>query len=341
MNLNLTAGAQNLNASFGSNTISSNTGPGINIQLADNKNFTGGFDGNTISANKAQGINFNMGVNGTVTSNFTNNTITGNTGDGINLALNTGGHFEGEQFTGNTIGTSTSPNGGMGVRLTVPDQASFNWALGAAGQTANLITGNVGAGVGINMSGTGTGDLTVANSTFSNTTAGGGNPNFTGQGLAVVLSNTATLDNAVIGDLNTVNSVATNDVTFSNNAGGGLSFFGTGNSGIDNLLITNVNSENNTGDGISFFRQGQPTFTNITIQNSQLTGNTGNGLHIVATNALLVDTYAINGNNISGNTGDGVLIDARFDAQIVANMGIVNALDPVTRSTTTEETGSS
>ena len=269
-------------------------------------------------ATAAQGINFTMGANGTEASNFTNNTINGNTGGGINIALGTGGHFEGAAFYGNTIGTSTVPNGGLGVRLTVPDQASFNWNLGDTTQAANLITGNTGAGVGIDMSGSGTGNLHVVNSTFSNT-AVGTDPNFNGEGLAVRMTNTSTLDNAVIGSFNAVNSVATNDVTFSNNAGAGLSFFATSNAAINNLLVTNVNSENNTGDGISFFRQGQPTFTNITVQNSQIQGN-ANGIHIIATNALLVDTYTINNNQILLNKNDGVLLDARFDSQIVANL---------------------
>jgi len=310
VNLSLVTGAQNLNASFASNTISSNAGgPGVNIQLADNRNMTGNFDGNTISSNGAQGVNFQMGVNGVLTSNFTNNTIDGNRAEGINIALNTGGHFQGTEFYGNTIGSTASPNGSLGVRLTVPDQASFTWNLGleSSTQVPNVFAGNAGAGVGIDMTGSGSGNLIVTNSTFSNTSVGS-DPNFNGQGLAIVMSNTATLNNAeVVSDV------------FSNNAGAGLSFAATGNATMQNLKIINVNSENNTGDGIDFTRIGGPIFSNITIASSQITGN-AIGINILATNTLLTDSYTIQNNQILHNTGDGILLDARFDAQIFAEI---------------------
>ena len=319
INLSLVTGAQNLQASFASNTISNNAGgPGVNIHLADNRNMTGGFDSNVINLNGAQGVNFTMGVNGQVTSNFTDNTINGNSKEGINIGLNTGGNFEGAQFYGNTIGTAASRNGGMGVRLTVPDQASFNWNIGDSTKTANLISGNTDAGVGIDMTGNSSGNLQVHNTTFSNTT-NGPDVNFNGDGLAIRMNNTAVLNDATIGTFNAVNSIATNDVTFASNAGNGLSILGLGNATMQNLLITNVNATGNTGDGINITRIGSPIFTNTTIQNSQIRTN-ANGIHLIAGNALLVDDYAIQNNQIVQNRNDGVLIDVRFDAQIVADI---------------------
>lgn len=324
INLNLRSGAQNLTASFSSNDISNNAGNaaktaggiGVDIVLADNRNFTGGFDSNTINGNGIDGgVIFDMGLNGRVTSDFTNNTILNNE-FGIDFRLKAGGHYEGANFYGNAISTSVDDD--LAVRLTVPDQASFNWNIGDVNHARNNFT----AGVAIDMTGSATGNLHVANSTFSNGVTdndGDETPGYDGGGLHVALANTAVLNNAVIGTFNAVNSIATNDVTFSNNSGSGFSIFATDNSAVSNLLITNVNALSNTADGISFFRQGQPTFTNITIQNSQLNSN-ANGLHIVATNAQQTDDYTINNNQILTNTANGVLIDARFDAQIIANM---------------------
>ena len=320
INLSLLSGAgQHLNASFNLNTINSNAGgPGVNIQLADNRNMTGNFSTNSISSNGAQGVNFNMGLNGHITSDFTNNVINGNTNEGINIGLKTGGDFTGTNFYGNTIGTAAAPNGGMGVRLTAPDNSSFTWNIGDSTKAANLITGNVDAGVGIDMTGSASGNLTVQNTTFSNT-KNGADVNFNGDGLAIHMNNTAVLNNAVIGNFNAVNSVATNDTTFSNNAANGFSIVAQGNSTMQNLFVTNVNATGNTGDGINIFRIGSAIFDNTTIQNSQIRTNT-NGINLIASNALLVDEYAILSNQISQNTNDGIRLDARFDAQIAATI---------------------
>jgi hypothetical protein len=320
VNIALMAGAgQHLNAPFTLNTISSNTGgPGVNLQLADNRNFTGNFDTNAISGNSTQGVNFNMGVNGHVTSDFTNNIINGNGQEGINIGLKTGGQYTGTNFYGNTIGTTTARNGGMGVRLTSPDQSSFVWNIGDSTKTANLITGNADAGVGIDMTGSANGTLHVQNTTFGNT-VNGADVNFNGDGLAIHMNNTATLNDSVIGKVNAVNSIATNDTTFSNNAANGLSINAQGNSTLQNTFITNINATGNTGDGINIFRIGNPIFDNTTIQNSQFRTN-ANGINLIASNALRVDEYNILNNQIVSNRNDGLRMDVRFDAQIAADV---------------------
>ncbi len=310
---------QNLNASFASNTISSNAGgPGINIRLADNANMTGGFDRNTINSNGAQGVNFNMGTNGAVTSNFTNNIINGNTAEGIRIALNTGGAYNGAAFYGNTIGTTASPNGSVGVRLTVPDLASFNWNLGDSTQAANSIVGNSGAGVGILMSGASTGTLNVANSSFNNTRVGA-DANFTGQGLAVIQQGSSTLTGSI------------QSSTFNNNAGNGALFSVTGNTlatfaqlnsftvgGGTTALGNTFNS--NGGNGLEFVRTAYGQINNVLVQNSVMNSNTLNGLVIRAENQDSTDTYTVNNNVVSSNGLNGLLLDERADAKIDINM---------------------
>ena len=321
INLSLVTGAQNLQASFASNTISQNVaGPGINIHLGNNANMTGGFDSNVINSNGAQGVNADLGVNGVMTSNFTSNTINGNKSDGINISLNTGGHFEGAQFYGNTIGTTASRNGGLGVRLTVPDQASFNWNLGDTTQASNLITGDTNAGVGITMTGASTGTLNIANSSFSNTVKGA-DPNFNGEGLNVNMQGSSILTGGIV------------ESNFTNNAGDGALFTVTGNNAglfaqLDNFTVGGAtaalgnNFSSNGGNGLEFFRTANGQINNVTIQNSTFDSNTQNGLVIRAANQFRTDTYTINNNDMSKNGQDGVLFDVRADANISANMNL-------------------
>jgi len=319
VNLSLVTGGQDLNASFKGNVISSNvTGPGINIHLADNANMTGGFDTNTINSNGQQGINFNMGVNGHVTSNFTDNVINGNAGDGINIALNTGGQFNSAVFTGNTIGTTASRNGGMGVHLTVPDLASFNWNLGDTTQNANLITGNAGAGVGIVMSGASSGTLNVANTSFSNTVSGA---IFTGDGLSVDEGGSAVVTGTIVAS------------QFNNNAHDGAFFNVTGNNVgvfavLNNLTVGQLaaglgNSfNNNGGNGLEFFRIADGEINNTKINNNTFNQNTQNGLVIRSANKFFTDTYDVNSNTMSNNGLNGVLLDQEADANISVNMDL-------------------
>lgn len=324
INLSLVTGAQNLQASFASNTVSSNKAEGINIQLADNSNMTGGFDGNTINLNTNHGINFNMGVNGVITSNFTNNTIDGNKSDGINIALNTGGHFEGAVFTGNQIGSTGANlgNGGMGVRLTVPDTASFNWNLGDTTGLANSIAANVGSGVGISMTGASTGTLNVANSSFTNTKTSA-DPTFSGDGLTVSQSGTSTLTGSIVAS------------TFTNNADDGAKFTVPGNNAgafaqLNNLTVGGATAalgntfNNNGGNGLEFLRTADGEISNVTIDHNTFNSNTLNGLFITAANKLRTDNYDVNNNDFSLNGRNGILLSEQADAQILINMNSNN-----------------
>ena len=311
VNLQLVTGAQNLNSNFTNNSISSNTGgSGVNIQLADNRNFTGNFAGNTISSNSGRGVNLAMGLNGVVTSDFTNNTISSNTVEGVNLALKSGGQFIGNNFYGNTI----SDNGSLGVRLVVPDLASYTWNLGNTAQAANTFNHNVDAGVGVTMTGASTGTLNVANSSFTNT-IDGSDVNFSGEGLKVTEAGSAILTGGI-----------TNS-NFNTNAANGALFTVTGNNvgifaQLNNFTVSNSNFNQNQGNGLEFFRTADGEANNISILNSNLNKNTGTGLVVRAANKFTTDTYTINGNSMSNNGVDGVLFDERADANILANMDL-------------------
>ena len=319
VNLSLVNGQQNLQADFLVNTINQNAGgPGVNIHLGNNANMTGLFEANTINQNGAQGVNFTMGTNGQLTTDFTNNTISGNQTEGINITLGTGGQFNSANFFGNNIGAVGAGNGGMGVRLTAPDQSSFNWNLGDSTKGTNVIASNADAGVGITMTGSATGTLNIANSDFTNT-RNGADQNFNGEGLHVIQQGSSVLTGGIV------------DSTFTSNAADGAFFEVTGNNAgffaqLNNFTVGSTNPllgnlfTNNGRNGLEFFRTADGEISNITIDNNTLDANTQNGLVIRAANKFQTDSYTINNNDISRNGLNGILFDERADANISANM---------------------
>ncbi|WP_397568893.1 right-handed parallel beta-helix repeat-containing protein [Schlesneria sp. T3-172] len=327
LNMTLVNGGQDLRASIARNMITENglnaanpalNAAGINVVLGDNANYTGGFDSNTISGNGTQGVNLQMGLNGQITSNFTNNVINGNLAEGINLALKNGGHFEGAQFYGNQIGTAAERNGGMGVKLVVPDQASFNWNLGDTTRAGNEITGNTDAGVGILMTGGSTGVLNVANSTFSNT-VNGPDQNFNGDGLRTFQQGASSLTGTMV------------QSTFTNNVGNGAQMTVTGNNlgvfaSLNNFVVGGATADlgntftNNGANGLEFSRTADGQINNMTIQHNQFLTNSGNGLAVLAANEFRTDTYTINDNRFVANSLNGILFDERADANIRADI---------------------
>lgn len=319
INLTMLTGLQNLgsvpqvsghNVDFLNNIINQNVGgPGINLAFADNRNFSGNFNGNTINQNGAEGVNFAPGLNSQIVANFTNNTINGNASHGIDVPLQLGGRFTSNAFYGNTIGTAASRNGGMGVNLVVPNNAQFNWTLGDTAGPANNIGGNTDAGVGIRMSGNATGVLTVQNSNFANSVAGGGNF-FGGAGLGITQTDTTVLNNVTIGD------VAVNNTSFNSNAGNGLHWRVGANAQLTNPIIRNITANTNTGDGANILRNGNGVVDNVTINNSLFNGNNGDGLDIGAQFALLVDEYTITNNTFDLNNANGIRMNAQADARI-------------------------
>ena len=279
---------------------------------------TGLFEANTINQNGAQGVNFTMGTNGQLTTDFTNNTISGNQTEGINITLGTGGQFNSANFFGNNIGAVGAGNGGMGVRLTAPDQSSFNWNLGDSTKGTNVIASNADAGVGITMTGSATGTLNIANSDFTNT-RNGADQNFNGEGLHVIQQGSSVLTGGIV------------DSTFTSNAADGAFFEVTGNNAgffaqLNNFTVGSTNPllgnlfTNNGRNGLEFFRTADGEISNITIDNNTLDANTQNGLVIRAANKFQTDSYTINNNDISRNGLNGILFDERADANISANM---------------------
>jgi hypothetical protein len=315
----------NLNLGVLGNSLSSNGGRGIDLQLGLPLNtLNARFEGNTISTNGAQGINLiaNNGLD-VLLAVVNNPGINGNAAEGINLLLTAGSNLNIPQFYGNTIGTSGSSNGSHGVRLTAPDQTTFNWALGNTSLGANLIGGNTDAGVSISMTGNAVGNLIVENTTFSNTAAG---PQFGGSGLAITMTDTSAFPVLFIGDS------LQNNTFFQQNALHGISLFATGNATLLNPTVQRVLAQGNV-DGLNVLRFGSVTLQNFLITNSTFTLNGDDGIDISARNAQLVDEYTLVNSVFSNNGDTGASFDVQADAQIDAvltnNQFINNGADGV------------
>jgi len=346
VNIVLTAGGQTPTVDFTGNTINQNGFEGVTLVVADNVNVNANFDQNTINSNGLEGVNFGMGVNGDLVLDFTNNTVDFNGSHALNIPLQTGGSFTSTNFYGNEIGIAGLGNGGMGVRLVVPDGASFTWLLGDNTQGQNNIDANTDAGVGIDINGVGsTGLLIVENSTFRSN-IDGTDARFNGDGLAVLETGAAIVNGSITNSEFSNNGFAADGADAD---GAGVKFTVTGDFGatfsqLNNFVIGGPTAADgnimagNSGNGISLERTANGQINNMTIAFNSVSANRGNGLYILAANESLTDTYTINNNSFSGNVGgnngifiptgdataifvgNGILFDERADADIFADL---------------------
>ncbi|MCX7411044.1 MAG: right-handed parallel beta-helix repeat-containing protein [Planctomycetales bacterium] len=292
------------------------TGHGVNFQTVTNSDITAAVvSNNTIDGNAGDGFRLvNPNTAGApIGLTFQDNTITTNTGAGIELQLNSS-EVANVHIESLTTGNQISNNGSFGLHLDGQNTAQINLAMDGAG-AANVLDANRDAGVGINLVNATTGSITVANSTFSNTT-NGANALFNGGGMEVRLADTAAVTPFTIGD------AVLNNVTFSNNAANGFSLLLNDNSTANNLLIQNISSLQNAQNQVRIDRRANAV-VNVTMNDSTLTGSATSldGFSYNATNFATATPLAINLNrNTISTNRDGVAIDTSANAVVVANI---------------------
>lgn len=261
VNLNLVAGAQELEASFTRNQVLANTtGNGVNVQLGNNANFTGNFgvsgddtQGNAISGNGVHGVNVVLQGTGNYTGGFFYNNINSNQQTGVNLSLAAGdftGNFENNNINGNV--------NGYGVNVAISGNGQYlgdfiDNVISANGQTginlATLGTGNITANFTDNVV-SGNGSLAVVNNNHGINLNLGTAGNFTGD----FDGNTIDGNNGIgVNYVLPANSIVTSDFTDN-------SISGNGSHGIRLDLPTNAqfvsanfygnNIDNNNGVGV-------------------------------------------------------------------------------------------
>ncbi len=311
---------------FDGNTISGNLNNGINFATVTNSNVGDGtadsftVSNNTIDDNGGDGFRL---VNpdtagGIIDLTFTDNdSISGNGGNGVNLETST------EQITltmtGNTIGTETNGNTGMGVRAvisgTLPTAGSLTATIGDSAAAANTFTGNGDAGFGLIMTGDATGSLVVENSSF-NGSINGSDATFAGVGLGISLSGNAAniVNSIVIGDA----TVGAPQVNFNNNASDGLLLATNSNATANVVTVQNFTANENGGSGLNFIRQGNSRINNVTVDGGTINGNTQHGINITAADRDTppTDTYVLSDNTITNNSGSGIRLNLIADGDL-------------------------
>lgn len=360
---------------FTENVISDQgTGDGVSVVSPTDTNNTLDFTfaRNTIANNgnaaggNGRGVNFDFAgsPNGTLNATFENDSITGNNQEGINVNLVNSGAAS--AFVGNvTINSAAtanpqtgltnsdiSDNGSLGLRINANGTNAVNLVIGGNGGQ-NTFNNNNGAGAALLLTGSSTGTMNVSNAAFNENNVGS-DVNFAGQGMYVRLRQSATLNNAIIGDPTLDNT------NFDTNAGAGLalemvqstiatgwtvqntSLSGNGTAGnplsndgfnvnrsadakFDLLLVTGSTLNNNSGDGLGLNLAGG----NVDIENppnayvidvdvveSDLSGNTGNGVNATLTADVRLDLDVLD-STLNSNTGSGINVTTDFDSRLV------------------------
>ena len=298
------------------NNGTSGAGHGVNFEGVANSDITAAtINKNQINGNAGDGFHLvNPNTAGApIGLTFQDNTISTNAGSGIELQLNNA-EIANVNIDSVTTGNQISGNASFGVHLNGQNTAQINLTMGGAG-ARNAIDANHDAGVGINLVDATTGYITVANTTFSNTTDNS-NGLFNGGGLEVRLADTATVTAFTIGD------AVLNNVTFADNAASGFSLLLNDNSTANNLLIQNISSLRNDQHQVSIDHHANAV-VNVTMNDSTLTGDATSldGFSYSATNFTPLFPLAINLNrNTISTNRDGVAIDTSANTIVVANI---------------------
>jgi len=276
----------------------------------------------------------------TGSNNHFNRTTSGTSGilfdtNNVNVSLSLGRN----QFIGAGSGDTAFGIGGVihdgGLTLNLVSGSTNN---------QNVFQNNVGAHVGIIMEGASNNTVNIANGSFiSAQNDTDDTDEFNGDGVALVVDDTAQLTGSV------VNS------TFTTNDGDGLKLMISGNnvagnippagsSAINNFVIDGNSTTSNGlpvtssnpdgGSGIAVIRTGRGQINNMQIKNNISTNNTRSGLFISSGNASVANlpngadffnitnnTFSNNGNLIPDNlTGNGIEFQLIADADILANI---------------------
>lgn len=331
---NANSGAINLTGISGNN-LTNNRGNGLSIlssnggqlstpsitdnQFNDNDEasmFIGGSGGlvnGQIDLGSVTRNNFDRTVRGTAGILFdTNDVVT-------NLTLTRNSFVGGNANT--TFGIGGSVRDG-GLNLTVGTVNPLD---------ANTFTSNRDAHIGLELDGASVNDIEIDNATFSNAIDIAGTPNFTGDGVTLLLGDTAVLTGHI------------RDSQFLNNAGDGARISVTGNNDagnagtvaaqVNNFEITDNLFQGNGDDGLAVVRTERGQINNMLIQNNIMTQNGDDGLFVnvggVSQNNIAngqPDTIDILSNEFTNNTGDGIELRTEADADLLANLDL-NLID--------------
>lgn len=312
--INISLNNSNLQGGVISNNILSQHANGDGIRMLNpttNGNTPIELDliGNMIDGNGQLGVNIDLNGSESLVSNITDNQLQNNTNEAIRIDLVDNATLTVSDFSRNFV----DGNGAAGVRIAAEGTSTVNFDAGAGSGDAdlNVISGNSGVGLGFHLIENTTGNIRVKNTNISGTNVGS-DPTFAGEGLAVVMTDMASLPDFEVGDAMAINT------SFNGNARHGLLIDARLDSSVTNPVLQNFESNLNQVDGVNIFREGTATVDNVLIDQAVITDNLGDGIDIVASLADTTDEYTIQNSRIGDNAGHGVSLEARFDGDIQA-----------------------
>jgi hypothetical protein len=309
------------------NTITNHAaGDGIRMITPDTNGAAIGMDltGNTISNNTGgNGVNVQLNGNaGALTSNVTGNVVNGNGQNGFRYDVTDTAAINVADFSGNTVNGNLA---GMGVNITgnLNSQVNFQAGVSTATSGANVINGNVDAGIGVRLQDNAVATLGVTNTTISNT-VDGANAEFNGSGLQVITDDNARVNSLVVG----AGNAGTLDSQFTNNAGSGVSLQLGVQSAIIDPVIQTSNLSGNGDDGLEIVRFGNAKIDNIQITNNQFNNNASDGVEFlfqggnvdIDTLGTLAIDAEIAENDFNSNGGNGILVDLDANVNQASNI---------------------
>ncbi len=306
---------------FNTNTISNNTGNGIDLGATNGGTVQGAVQANLIQDNTLNGVrisaidagstaNFNDLANGRLISD---NQISGNTLAGVQLLSDNTGFAAGDGvqalFLRNLIsGTVANPQE-FGIQALGLRAGNLDIDIGdGTVANANSISGNSDANIDVDLAGTSRASVVINGNLIANA-INGPSVDFGGDGIAL-----RTTDSSILYDAQILNNVITG------NAANGI------------RLLANTSSQVNP--------VGDPTTPGLIIQGNDIETNAANGILIqrggdALVNALIGTTGGVGvdttvGNIISNNGGHGISVfteggatPAGVSTQIVAGQNAI------------------
>ncbi len=327
---NVNTGAINVSGISG-NTLTNNRGNGLSILDTAGGTFSVPFiSDNNFNDNDEAGM-FVGGsgglVNGiinlgSVTRNSFDRTVRGTAG----ILFDTDDVQTNMTLTRNTF-VGGNANTTFGVGGTVRD-GGLNMLVGTVNPLdANTFTNNRDAHIGLVLEGASVNNIEIDNATFTGAIDIPGTTNFTGDGVTLLLGDTAILTGHIRNSqmLNNAGDGARIGVTGNNDAGN----IGTVASRVNNFEITDNLFQANGDDGLALVRTERGQFNNLLIQDNIFNLNLDDGLFVnvggVSQGNLangLPDTIDILNNNFTNNVGDGVEFRTEADADLLVNMDL-------------------
>lgn len=214
-------------------------------------------------------------------------------------------------FVGGAITAGRGVGGtvtGGGLLLAFGDNRASN---------ANTFTGNTDANIGLILNGDSANLITIDTHTLSGV-VNGTNTNFDGEGVALIVQDTATLAGFIQRSVIASNAadgiridVTGTSLPFLSGSVNDFVIGGT-SPGLGNLI------ELNGTNGIEVTRTSNGEVNNMQILNNTIRTNVLNGVALVASNLVNQDTYVINENLITANGFDGIQMRVEADASIYA-----------------------